>query len=211
MLYADFKSILSPVDERCRNKMNTMKTEKKGKAPYTEKINTYIPSGWYVHSTFAYGDVPDPLKIYWGEDCVEKFVEYIEKEVKRPYETFRRQAMTKLTDVLKTEHKAVEKCHICLKEFNDPRNRKARNHCHYTGLYRGVAHNNCNLNYLIPDYIPIELHNLSGYDAHLFIKEGGLSKMILESLQRTRRNISVLMLKLTSGWLEWSIRWHTSV
>ena len=64
MLYADFKSILSSVDERCRNKMNTMKTEKKGKAPYTEKINTYIPSGWYVHSTFAYGDVPDPLKIY---------------------------------------------------------------------------------------------------------------------------------------------------
>ena len=64
MLYADFKSILSPVDERCRNKMNTMKTEKKGNAPYTEKINTYIPSGWYVHSTFAYGDVPDPLKIY---------------------------------------------------------------------------------------------------------------------------------------------------
>ena len=64
MLYADFKSILSPVDERCRNKMNTMKIEKKGKAPYTEKINTNIPSGWYVHSTFAYGDVPDPLKIY---------------------------------------------------------------------------------------------------------------------------------------------------
>ena len=64
MLYADFKSILKPVDERYRNKMNTVKTEKKGKAPYTEKINAYIPSGWYVHNTFAYGDVPDPLKIY---------------------------------------------------------------------------------------------------------------------------------------------------
>ena len=36
--------------------------------------------------------------------------------------------MIKLTDVLKREHKAAEKCHICLKEFNDPRNRKARDH-----------------------------------------------------------------------------------
>ena len=132
---------------------------------------------------------------------MEKFVEYIEKEVKKPYQAFPRQPMTKLTDVLKREHEAAEKCHICLKEFFDQRNRKATNHCHYTGLYRGVAHNNCNLNHLIPDYIPIVLHNLSGYDAHLFIKEGGLTKMILESLQRTRGNTSVLMLKLTSSWL----------
>ena len=33
-------------------------------------------------------------------------------------------------------------------------------------------HNNCNLKYWIPDYIPIVLQNLN-YDAHLFIKELG--------------------------------------
>ena len=204
MLYADFESILKPVDERYRDRMNTMKTERKGKASYTEKINTHVPSGWCVHSTFAYGDVPDPLKMYRGKDCVEKFVEYIEEEVKRLYEAFPRQPMTKLTDVLKREHKAAKKCHICLKEFNDPRNKKVRDHCHYTSLYRGAAHNNCNLKYRILDHIPIVFHNLSGYDAHLFIKELGrrFKKMILGSLQRTRRNISVLMLKLTSSWLE---------
>ena len=37
MLYADFESILKPVNERYRDRMNTMKTEKKGKVPYTEK------------------------------------------------------------------------------------------------------------------------------------------------------------------------------
>ena len=104
---------------------------------------------------------------------MEKFVKYIEEEVKRLYETYSRQPMTKLTDVLKREHEAAEKCHICLKEFNDPRNRKVRDHCHYTSLYQGAAHNNCNLKYRIPDYIPIVFHNLSGYDAHLFIKELG--------------------------------------
>ena len=75
MMYADFESILKPVDERDKDKMNTMKTGRKSKAPYTEKINTHVLSGWCVHSTFAYGDVPDPLKMYQGKDCVEKFVE----------------------------------------------------------------------------------------------------------------------------------------
>ena len=150
-----------------------MKAERKGKAPYTEKINTHVLSGWCVYSTFAYGDVPNLLKMYRGKDCVEKFVEYIEEEVKRLYATFPQQPMTKLTDVLKREHEAAEKCHICLKEFNDPRNRKVRDHCHYTGLYRGEAHKNCNLKYKIRDHIPIVFHSLSGYDAHLFIKELG--------------------------------------
>ena len=79
--------------------------------------------------------------------------------------------MIELNDVLKREHKAAERCHICLKEFNDPQNKKVRDHCHYTGLYRGAAHKNCNLKYGIPDHIPIVFHNLNGYDAHLFIKE----------------------------------------
>ena len=88
MLYADFESILKPVDERYRDRMNTTKTQRKGKAPYTEKINTHVPSGWCVHSTFAYGDVPDPLKMYRGKECVERSVEYIEEEVNLLYETF---------------------------------------------------------------------------------------------------------------------------
>ena len=104
---------------------------------------------------------------------MENFVECIDEEVKWLHETFPRQPMTKLTYVQKREHDAAEKCHICLKEFNDPRNRRVRDHCHYTGLYQEAAHNNCNLKYLIPDYIPIVFHNLSGYDAHLFIKELG--------------------------------------
>ena len=35
MLYADFESILKPVDKRYRDKMNKMKAKRKGKASYT--------------------------------------------------------------------------------------------------------------------------------------------------------------------------------
>ena len=35
-------------------------------------------------------------------------------------------------------------CYICKKEF-EIRDHKVRDHCHYTGKYRGAAHNICNL------------------------------------------------------------------
>ena len=61
---------------------------------------------------------------------MKKFVEYLEEEVKWLYEKFPRQPMTKLTDVLTREHEAAQKYHICLKEFNDPKNKNLRDHCH---------------------------------------------------------------------------------
>ena len=61
---------------------------------------------------------------------MEKFVEYIEEEVKPLYEKFSQKPLTELTDALKREHEAAEKCHICLKEFNDPKNKNVIDHCH---------------------------------------------------------------------------------
>ena len=48
------KVFLKPVDERYRDEVNRMKAGKKGKAPYTEKINIHVPSGWYDISTAAH-------------------------------------------------------------------------------------------------------------------------------------------------------------
>ena len=59
-------------------------------------------------------------------------------------------------------------CYICKKEFN---NDKVRDHCHFTGKYRGAAYNTCNLRYKIPKNIPVIFHNGSTYDYHFIIKE----------------------------------------
>ena len=48
---------------------------------------------------------------------------------------------------------------------------KVRDHCHFTGKYRGAAHNTCNLRYKIPKNIPVIFHNGSTYDYHFIIKE----------------------------------------
>ena len=57
---------------------------------------------------------------------------------------------------------------MCKKNFN---NDKVRDHCHFTGKYRGAAHNTCNLRYKIPKNIPVTSHNGSTYDYHFIIKE----------------------------------------
>ena len=46
--------------------------------------------------------------------------------------------------------------------------RKVKDHCHYTGKFRGAAHSDCNLKYKVPNNIPIVIHNAS-CDTHLII------------------------------------------
>ena len=48
---------------------------------------------------------------------------------------------------------------------------QVRDHCHYTGEYRGAAHSICNLKYSVPKKNPIIFHNGSNCDYHLIIKE----------------------------------------
>ena len=73
----------------------------------------------------------------------------------------------------KIQYNEQEICYICKKEFNknDEKNYKVRDHCHYTGKYRGAADNICNLRYKIPKEIPVVFLNGSIYDYHFIIKE----------------------------------------
>ena len=90
--------------------------------------------------------------------------------------------MTLLTTEEKIYRDKQKICYICKKEFNNndttkssslerKKQQKVRDHCHYTGKYRGAAHNICNLRYKIPKEIPVVFHNGSTYDYHFIIKE----------------------------------------
>ena len=48
--------------------------------------------------------------------------------------------------------------------------KKVKDHCHYTGKFRGAAHNKCNLKHKVPKDIPILIHNAS-YDTHFIINK----------------------------------------
>ena len=48
--------------------------------------------------------------------------------------------------------------------------KKVRDHCHFTGKCRGVAHCICNLRQKLPQIL-VKIHNGSNYDYHIIIKE----------------------------------------
>ena len=89
--------------------------------------------------------------------------------------SYEKKKMISLTKKEEKNHNKQKVCYICKKEFNtdhsDKKHHKAKDHCHYTGKYRGEAHNICNLRYRIPKEIPIVFHNGSTYDYHFTIKE----------------------------------------
>ena len=78
MMYADFESILKPIQGASNNP----------NVSSTRGVNIHTPSGWCVYSKFAYGKVTNPLTQYRGSDCVEKFCERIISEAKRLYNSF---------------------------------------------------------------------------------------------------------------------------
>ena len=47
---------------------------------------------------------------------------------------------------------------------------KHRDHCHFTGKYRGAAHQGYNINYKYSHAIPVVFPNLLGYHFHFFNK-----------------------------------------
>ena len=57
-------------------------------------------------------------------------------------------------------------CWNCKRIIYDD-NEKFRDHCHITSKFRGVAHQNCNLNFQLTKRIPVIFHTLKGYDIHL--------------------------------------------
>ena len=87
-MYVDFEAILKPIQGPSPDP----------EEPYTSKVNQHIPSGWCVYSKFTSGEVKDPLRIYRGEDCVEKFCNHIKEEVHRLYHMFPEKPMDPLTN-----------------------------------------------------------------------------------------------------------------
>ena len=67
IMYADFEPILEPIQGP-----NPVPT-----GSYTSEVTKHSPSGWCVYSKFAYREVKDPLKLYRGKVCLEKFCNYI--------------------------------------------------------------------------------------------------------------------------------------
>ena len=162
VVYADLECLLEKMS-MCQNNPNESSTT---------EINKHTPLGYSLFTHCSFDKSKNKLDHYRGKDCMKKFNRDLREHAIKTINCEKKK-MTPLTIKEKIYHNEQEICYICKKEFdkNDKKYYKVRDHCHYTGKYRGAAHDICNLRYKIPKEIPVVFHNGSTYDYHFIIKE----------------------------------------
>ena len=163
VIYADFESLLKPL-ETCKPDPNKS---------YTHKYNKHEPVSFvYYIKSFNESVYKSKLRSYVKEneedpDTIDVFINWLEEDVKIISELGNEKMV--ITAEEQEQFNQASNCWICEKLLNlDDR---VRDHCHFTGRYRGAACNRCNLKYRKPNNISVFFHNLAGYDSHLFIKK----------------------------------------
>ena len=157
IIYADLECLLKKIDT-CYNNPDLSSTT---------KINQLIPSGYSIYTNCSFDNSNNKLGHYRGEDCMKRFCKDLKDHATKIID-FKKKTMILLTKEEEDNYNKENICYICKKEFN---NDKVRDHCHFTGKYRGATHNTGNLRYKIPKNIPVIFHNGSTYDYHFIIKE----------------------------------------
>ena len=154
IIYADLECLLEKISTCYNNFEESSTTE----------INKHTLSGYLLFTHCSFDNR--------GDDCMEKFCKDLREQATKII-NYDKKKMIPLTKKEEKNHNKHEVCYICKKEFNtdDKKHYKVKDHCHYTGKYRGAAHNICNLRCRIPKEIPIVFHNGSTYDYHFIIKE----------------------------------------
>ena len=162
VIYADLECLLEKMST-CINNPNESSTT---------KIKKHTPSGYSIFTHCSFDKLKNKLNYYRGKDCMKKFSKDLREHVSKII-SYEKKKMIPLTTEEIIYHNKQKICYICKKEFNnnDKKNYKVRDHCHYTGKYRGAAHNICNLRYKVPKEIHIVFHNGSIYDYHFIIEE----------------------------------------
>jgi len=163
VVYADFESFIKPM-QTCQPDPDTS---------YTKRYQKHTPSSFCYYIKCFDDDIYSQEPITFtveneNDDVAQIFVDMLEEDIKRIYRRFKFSKEMVFTKKDKKEYIKAKTCHICEKELGNDR---VGDHCHFTGRFRGAAHNGCNLNYKAPKFIPVIFHNLSGYDSHLFIKK----------------------------------------
>ena len=176
VIYADFECFTKPMNSCSPNP----------KESYNYNYQKHEPSGFCFYVKGIVDKKIKPIiytKTSEDEDISKVFVEKLEEVTKGIYNDFyQKPKPLRLTQEEQKSFDAEVNCHICGGELKED---KVRDHCHFTGQYRGAAHNKCNLMCKKPKVLPVIFHNLQGYDAHLFIKQLARLKGKLDCIPST--------------------------
>ena len=149
IIYADLECLLQKVNT-CKNNPEKSYTEKKAK---------HKPSDYSLVTCSSFDKFENERNYYGGKYCMKIFRNDLRDQALKIINYEKKKEII-LTNEEKESYENQKICYICEKEFcTDKNNKKVRDHCHYTGKYRGAAHSICNLRYKIPREIPVVFHN----------------------------------------------------
>ena len=175
VIYADLECLLEKMST-CHNNPEQSSTT---------KMNKHTPSVYSLFTHCSFDTTKNKLDYYRSKNCMKNFCLDL-KEHATKIINYEKKEMISLTKEEKKIHREQIDFYTCKKGFNDKKYHKVRNHCHYTGKYRGAAYNICNLRYKTLKEIPVVFHNGFTYDYHFRIKE--LAEEFEEQFEYFREN-----------------------
>ena len=180
VIYADFECYNKPIHTTTPdpNKSYTNKLAKQEPASFVYYIKSFNEKVFKTEKReYVKEEDEDP-------DVIDVFINQLEEDVKRIANLEKKEMI--ITKEEQEQFNQASDCWICGKKLN--LEDRVRDHCHYTGHYRGAAHNRCNLKYATPKNISVFFHNLAGYDSHLFIKKLGITEGKIDCIPNNEEN-----------------------
>jgi hypothetical protein len=155
VMYADFECSLVPLEM--------------DKVPRKNYVAVHKPNSFRlrIESTIDLGIPVD--YVYYGDDSDVAFVSLLINDLEKTIQTRLRECADLhpkpiLTLEEEVEFQSCRDCHFCKKALGKDR---VRDHCHFTGIYEGAAHEKCNIKshqlFKGKIQIPVFFHNVN-YD-----------------------------------------------
>ena len=148
IIYADLECIIEKIDG-CRNNPENS---------FATTVSKHIPSGFSMSIISSCKSIENKHNAYRRKDCMKTFYEYLREHVMKIINS-KKNKMKLLTKKQHETYENAKMCYICKEKFEneyskDKKYCKVRDHCHYTGKYRGAANSICNLKYSVTKKMP---------------------------------------------------------
>lgn len=156
VVYADFEAVIDS------------KTKK-----HSVSMATYhIRCGYGEHLDWeGFNKMPlKEVRSFIGKNALDDFLKALLYDAQSIYELAETNIPCEPTEEEWDMYNSARTCHICKTELRNFD--KVLDHDHYTGAFRGAAHNACNLQFTSSKYfkLPVFFHNLKGYDGNFVMR-----------------------------------------
>ena len=158
IIYADFECFIIPVNSCQPNPEKS----------YTTTYQKHEPSAFCLYLKALDGMNTNFKPIVYtkkkpDEDISKEFIKRVVELTQKIYKDYYQKPKPyNLTKEEEKDFQSAAFCHICEEELSIDKKTnkfvKVKDHCHFTGKYRGAAHNQCNLLCRKPLILPVIFH-----------------------------------------------------